>query len=156
MMTSLQWYVLAVGLVGTLALLAIAAPGRWQSKSAALLCTALFLPLAYASIDDLLSRPKPMPIAAAKQQLNNAVVTASAMRENEAIYLWVQLPGVSEPRSYQLPWDEKMAIELHKAEREAEVEGTEVQMQVPKGDTFDNEEPMFQAAKYEPPPPKES
>lgn len=156
MMTGLQWYIVTGILAGALALFAILAPRSWSLKCAALVCTALFLPLAYFATNDLLSRPKPLQVEVAQEQLHNAIVTASLMRENEAIYLWLQMPGVQEPRAYQLPWDEQMAIELHKAEREAEVEGTEVQMQLPEGDTVDSEEPVFQATAHVPPPPKDT
>ena len=156
MMTGLQWYIVTGMLAGTLALFAILAPRSWSFKIAALACTALFLPLAYAATNDLLSRPKQLQVVDAREQLQDAVVTASVMRENEAIYLWLQVPGIEEPRSYQLPWNEQVAIELHKAEREAEEEGTEVQMQMPEGDSLGNEEPAFQATSHVPPPPKET
>ena len=156
MMTGLQWYVVTGILAGTLALFAILAPRRKSLKSAALICTAMFLPLAYVAINDLLSRPKPIQVVDARDQFENAVVTASLMRENEAIYLWLQVPGITEPRSYQLPWDEQMAIELHEAEREAEAEGTEVEMQLPEGDTLDSDEPIFEATTHIPPPPKDT
>ena len=156
MMSGLHWYYVTGILAGVLALFAIVAPSSRSLKSAALLCTALFLPLAYLAVNDLLSRPKPLQTADARVQLQDAIVTASLMRENEAIYLWLKLPGIAEPRSFQLPWDEQMAIELHQAEREAEAEGTEVQMQMPEGDSLDNEEPTFQATSHIPPPPKET
>lgn len=156
MMTGLQWYVVAAVLAGVLGMFAVVAPRRRRVKFAALVCTAMFLPMTYLAANDLLSRPKPMQIEVAMGHLQNAVVTASVMREDEAIYLWLQMPGVVEPRAYQLPWSEQMAIELHKAQREAEEEGTEVQMQLPDGDASDSDEPVFQAIERIPPPPKES
>jgi hypothetical protein len=156
MMTGLQWYVLALTLAGVLALIAILAPRKRRLKCLSLICTALFLPMSYLAANDLLSRPKPLQIEVALGHLNDAIVTASVLRENQAIYLWLQLPGIQEPRAYQLPWNEEVAIELHKAQREAETEGTEVQMQLPEGDTLDNDEPMFQATTRIPPPPKDT
>lgn len=156
MLTGFQWYIVAALLAGSLALIAILAPRRWLLKYTALLCTALFLPVTYLTVNDLLSRPKPLQIEIARNHLQNAIVTASLMRENEAIYLWLQMPGVREPRSYQLPWNEQMAIDLHKAEREAEAEGTEVQMRMPEDDGIESEKPQFQATKRIPPPPKDT
>lgn len=156
MTTGLHWYIVTGLLAGILALFAILAPRARTLKYSALVCTSLFLPLSYFVINDLLSRPKPLRIVVAKDYLNNSIVTASLMRENEAIYLWLQMPGVQEPRAFQLPWNEKMAIELHEAEREAEVEGTEVQMQLPPGDATDSEEPVFQATSHVAPPPKDT
>jgi hypothetical protein len=155
MLTGIQWYAIAIVLAGLLALIAIMAPRRRRLKCAALACTALFLPMSYLAANDLLSRPKPLQIEVARDHLRNAIVTASVLREKQAIYLWLQLPGIAEPRAYQLPWDEQIAIELHKAQREAEVEGTQVQMQLPEAETLDDEEPMFQAISRIPPPPKE-
>ncbi len=156
MLTGMQWYVVVACLAGLLAFFAIQAPRKWSVKCAALVCTALFLPLSYFATNDLLSRPKPLQVEVAKDHLKDSIVTASMMRENEAIYLWLKLPGVVEPRSFQLPWNEQMAIELHQAERDAEAEGTEVQMQLPEGDSIGEEEPTFRATKYVPPPPKET
>lgn len=156
MLTGFQWYIVAALLAGSLALIAILAPRRRLLKYTALLCTALFLPVTYLTVNDLLSRPKPLQIEIARNHLQNAIVTASLMRENEAIYLWLQMPGVREPRSYQLPWNEQMAIDLHKAEREAEAEGTEVQMRMPEDDGIESEKPQFQATKRIPPPPKDT
>lgn len=156
MLTGFQWYIVTAFLAGSLALIAIMAPRRKLLKYTALLCTTLFLPVTYLTVNDLLSRPKPMQIEIAQNHLQNAIVTASLMREDEAIYLWLQMPGIREPRSYQLPWNEQMAVELHKAEREAEAEGTEVQMQMPESDTNESDKPQFQATKRIPPPPKET
>jgi len=155
-LTSLQWYIVTMSLAGVLGLIAVVAPRKRMIKYAALACTASFLPLSYFAISDLLSRPKPLQIVDATERLQNAIVTASIMRENEAIYLWLQMPGIGEPRSYQLPWSEEMAIELHEATREAEDEGGDVQMNLPEGNASDSEEPMFQATTYEPPPPKDT
>ena len=156
MLTGLQWYIVALVLAGLLALFAVLAPRKRLLKGAALVCTALFLPISYLAANDLLSRPKPMEIEIARAQLDDAVVTASLMREDEAIYLWLQMPDVKEPRAYQLPWSEEMAVELHRAQREAEVQGTEVQMQLPDGETQDDDTPVFEAATPVPPPPKQT
>ncbi|MFK7858333.1 MAG: hypothetical protein AB8B64_05925 [Granulosicoccus sp.] len=156
MLTGMQWYIVTGVLAGGLALFAILSPRKKQLKFAALVCTTMFLPLTYLAINDLLSRPKPLQIEVAKNHLNDSIVTASLMREDEAIYLWLQMPGIKEPRAYQLPWSEQMAIELHKAEREAEAEGTEVQMQLPEGDALNSDEPTFHATVHNPPPPKET
>ena len=155
-MTGLHWFVVTGILAGALALFAILAPRKRALKFSALACTALFLPLSYFATNDLLSRPKPLQIEAAKAHLHNAIVTASLMREDEAIYLWLQMPGIEQPRAYQLPWNEEMAIQLHEAEREAEAEGTEVQMQLPEGDATDDDEMTFQATAHIPPPPKDT
>ena len=156
MINGLQWFSVTLALAGLLALFAILAPRPRWVKCVALMCTALFLPVSYLTANDLLSRPKPLAAEIAKEHLQNAIVTASVLREKQAIYLWLQMPGVEEPRAYRLPWSEQMAVELHKAQREAEQEGTEVQMNMPEGDDPNGEERTFEAIKSAPPPPKET
>jgi len=155
MINGLQWFTVTLALAGFLALFAILAPRPRWVKCVALLCTSLFLPVSYLTANDLLSRPKPLATELVKEHLQDAVVTASVLREDQAIYLWLQLPDVEEPRAYRLPWSEEMAVELHKAQREAEEEGTQVQMKMPEGAEPDGDEPVFEAVKSAPPPPKE-
>jgi len=77
------------------------------------------------------------------------------MKEDEAIYLWLQIPDVDEPRSYKLPWSDEVAKELHKAQQEAEQSGTEVNMKKPFEKTIDSKEPVFYAAPPAAPPAKD-
>jgi len=155
MLSTIQWFSITTALVGILALIAILSPAKRRYKLCALLATALFLPLGYLLANDLLSRPKPLQLEVLAQQLDKAVVSASVMKEGEAIYLWLQLEAVDEPRAYHLPWSEELAVQLHEAQRDAEEAGTEVEMEMPEGDTDDAERPMFQAQAPLPPPPKD-
>ena len=41
------------------------------------------------------------------------------MREGQSLYLWLQLPGASEPRAYELPWNQQMAQQLQQALEQA-------------------------------------
>ena len=34
---------------------------------------------------------------------------SSQLREGDGVYLWLQISGAVEPRSYRLPWDRKLA-----------------------------------------------
>ena len=156
MISGLQWFSVTLALGGLLALFAVLAPRRRRVKCAALICTSLFLPVSYLMANDLLSRPKPLAAEIAKEHLQDAIVTASVLREQEAIYLWLQMPGIEEPRAYRLPWSEEMAVQLHQAQREAEQEGTDVQMNMPEGEDPSDEEPVFEAIQAIPPPPKDT
>lgn len=155
MSITIQWFAIALCLVGLLALVAILSPAKRRFKSLALLGTALFLPLSYLIANDLLSRPKPLQLEVLTQHLDKSVVKSSIMKEGEAIYLWLQMENVDEPRAYHLPWSDELALQLHKAQREAEQSGTEVEMNMAEGDTQDSEAPMFAAKAAIPPPPKE-
>lgn len=145
MFSSFQWFFLATLAAGLLCLLNITGPGRGRMKVMALACTALFLPLSYLAVTDLLSRPKPLQLELVQNHLKAAVVTAAILREGKGIYLWLQITGLEEPRAYTLPWNEQLAIQLHRAQQEAEVSGTDVEMTLPSGDTRDTDMPLFKA-----------
>ncbi len=150
-----HWFVIGAGLVLLLSSIAIWAPRSVKIKVTALFCAAMFLPLGYISLNDILSRPKPIQLETAHKQLQEVGVLSSLMKENEAIYLWLQLPDIAEPRSYKLPWSEETAKQLHKAKQEAEASGTSVQMKKPFEETEDNREPIFYAAPQAALPPKQ-
>lgn len=154
MTVTTHWFVIGAALAATLSSIAIWAPRSVKIKVSALVCAALFLPVAYIGLNDILSRPKPIQLETAHRQLEEVGVLSSLMKENEGIYLWLQLPDVEEPRAYKLPWSEETAKQLHKANQEAEAKGTEVQMKKPFETTVDNREAVFYAAPQVAPPPK--
>ena len=68
------------------------------------------------------------------------------MKENNGIYLWLQLPGSDEPRYYKLPWNEKAAKSLQAAVAENESRhGSGVGMAMPFEFSLDREDPKFYA-----------
>ena len=73
----------------------------------------------------------------------------------KAIYLWLGMEGVDEPRAYVLPWSQEMAKQLNGAQREAQQTGTSVLMQKPFENSLDNRDRQFYAAPVPPPPEKE-
>jgi len=150
-----HWFVLATTLAAILSTIAIWAPRKLQLKVLALVCATGFLPLAYMSFNDILSRPKPAQLETLVNGKDDLTVLSSIMREDEAIYLWLQLPDAREPRSFQLPWSEATAKELHKATQEAEDTGTAVKMTQPQEKTEDTQQPVFYAQPQEPPPEKQ-
>ena len=151
----LQPFVGAAALAATLALISIWAPRRLAIKSAALAATALFLPLAYASLVELLSQPKPVDLEWWLSDAADAEVLAARQVEGEGIYLWLQLPDVAEPRAYVLPWDRASAEQLQQALREAEQQGSGVQMRSPFEPSLDDREPKFYALPQPALPPKD-
>jgi hypothetical protein len=155
-MTSLtQLFVAAAVLVATLSLISIWAPRRLAIKGAALATAILFLPLAYASLVELLSKPKPVDLEWWLSDAAEAEVVAARQVENEGIYLWLQLPDVAEPRAYVLPWDRASAEQLQQALREAERQGSGVQMRLPFEPSLDDREPKFYALPQPALPPKD-
>jgi len=147
----------ALGLAAALAAIAIWSPRALWVKVGALTITALFVPLTYASVVELLSRPKPVQLEWVRSGAGEAKVVGADLREGERIYLWLRVPGIDEPRSYMLPWDQKLAEQLHKAQREASQMGTDVRAKnlfrrAPEG----KEKPVFYARPQQALPPKQA
>jgi hypothetical protein len=138
-----------------LASLSIWSPRRLPAKLAALGATALLLPLTYASLAGLLSRPKPATLEWAQAQAAEAAVLGASIREGEGIYLWLQFPGIPEPRAYVLPWDRKLAQQLQEARRQAERNGSGLAMRMPFERSWDDREPKFYALPQPALPPKD-
>lgn len=130
-------------LVGGLAWIAVWSPRRPSIKLAATGLATLALPVGYAALADLPGRPKPVRDEWLQTAAAEAVVLAFAMREGKAIHLWLELPGLDEPRAYRLPWSRKLAQELQDAARAAERAGTEVAMRSPFEPSLDEREPRF-------------
>lgn len=154
MTVTTHWFVIAASLAGLLATIAIWSPRSLKLKVSALLCASLFLPLGYISLNDILSRPKPISLESAHKQLEEVRIVSAMMKEDIGIYLWLQLPEVTEPRSYKLPWSTEVAKQLHKAQQEAEAEGTEVKMKKPFEKNLDTRDAIFYAAPQAAPPAK--
>ena len=150
-----QLFLLAATLAAILGLISIAAPRRLAIKVAALATVVLFLPVAYASLIALLSKPKPVDLEWWLTDATEAEVVASRLIENKGIYLWLQLVGVAEPRAYVLPWDRNSAEQLQKALREAEQNRSGVQMRLPFEPSLDDREPKFYALPQPALPPKD-
>jgi len=139
----------------TLATVALWAPRRVWVKLGALGVTLVFLPAGYFGLSEMLSRPKPVDLELARKDLKEATVLGSLMLEDEAIYLWLGMPGVEEPRAYALPWDKQLARQLQGAKREAEDTGAPVKMRKPFENSLDQLERVFYTAPPPPPPEKE-
>ncbi len=144
------------GLAFILANLAIWAPRRLRVKLGALITAAVFLPMAYFSLSEMLARPKPVATEWLRGALAEATVLGSQMQEGKAIYLWLAFEGADEPRAYALPWSEKVARQLQGARRSAEASGTRVKMRMPFENSLDRRDRVFYAAPQSPPPEKQT
>jgi hypothetical protein len=141
-------------LAGILATVALWAPRRMWVKLGALGVTAVFLPAGYFGLSEMLSRPKPVGLELTRLNLAEATVLGSRLDEDKAIYLWLGIPGVEEPRAYTLPWDQQLARQLQGAKRESEDTGVPVQMRKPFENSMDQREKVFYTAPPPPPPEK--
>ena len=148
-------FAVSAALAAVLAAISIWSHRKLWAKISAVLATALFIPTIYLSYADLLSRPKPASLEWWHRSVSEATVVGSRLREGEAIYLWIEMVDSDEPRAYKLPWQQEMAKQLFGAQREAEANGTKVQMRLPFGDRVENQEPVFYALPQPALPPKQ-
>ena len=65
---------------------------------------------------ELLSRSKPIHLE--WRWFDTAELVGARLFEGEAIYLWLALPDIREPRAYVLPWSLEMAKEIAQAVEE--------------------------------------
>lgn len=133
-----------VALVSGLGGIAIWARRPAPIKVVALFLSALLVVTTYAGFIELLGRPKPTTLEVVAN-VEGATVLSAKLLEGEAIYLWLQLAGEPEPRSYVLPWNSDQAIQLQEAMREAESEGGAVRMRGPLRSLQATGEPAFYA-----------
>jgi hypothetical protein len=142
-------------LAAALAAIAIWSPRALWIKVSALVITTAFVPLTYVSVIDLLSRPKPIALEWSRAGLAEARVIGAELREGEGIHLWLRVPEVPEPRSYVLPWDQKLAEQLQKAQREATEKGTGLRARnLFRTGPQSKQEPVFYAEPQQARPPK--
>ena len=143
-MDHLFYWFLPLGLLAAfLGSVAIWSRRRLRIKLLALGAVLLFIPAAYAGLADLLSKPKPIALEWAEDGTEEALVLGAALREEKEIYLWLQLPGVAEPRAYVLPWDLELALELQEAMRRAEENDTGIIMRLPFEPSGGRDDPTF-------------
>ena len=141
-------------LVAALAAISIWSPRALWVKGVALVVVVLFVPAIYVSLLELLSRPKPVTLEWRQGDLAEAKVIGADLREGEAIFVWVRIPNVGEPRAYILPWDQKLAEQLHGAQREAASKGTAVHVKHLFRNSIENRRPKFYALPQPARPPK--
>lgn len=143
-----------VALAAILGSISIWTPRKLWVKCAALCTLSFFLPVSYFAMAGLLSRPKPTDMEWLHRQMSQARVLGTQMSEGEAIYIWLQMEGIEEPRAYVLPWDQQLAKQMHGAKREAESKGSALMMGRPFQSSLDQRERKFYAAPPPMAPPK--
>jgi hypothetical protein len=131
-------------LLGAFIFLVLPRGRLWQRATSATVFLVL-IAVVYGGSIELLSRPKPLRLEI-WQRADKAKVLGATMREGEAIYVWLQIPGADEPRAYALPWDMKMAQQLQNAMQEGQASGSDVNMSKPFEAGLDEREPKFYAA----------
>ena len=92
-----------VFLAAVLASISIWAPRKLWIRGASVIATAGLIIVSYIGFSDLLSRPKPIHLEWAMRTVTEARVLGVSPREGEAIFVWLQIRGVTEPRAYRMP-----------------------------------------------------
>lgn len=142
-------------LAAALATISIWSPRPLLTKVMAIAVACSFMPAAYAAMVGLLSKPKPADFEWWMAHTEEATVLGNAFEEGKAIYVWLQLDGLREPRAYVLPWDRKLAEELQQATRDAAEQQSTVRMRVPFEPSLDDREPRVYALPQPALPPKD-
>ncbi len=151
----LPWFSAMAVLVAALASIALWSRRRRSVKVGALALVAILLPTGYFALVELLSRPKPMVLEWAPPTKEDSTVLASQLQEGVAIYIWLVRHDAPEPRAYVLPWDEKLARELHESRRKAERDGGAVRVRMQQAQQRIEGKRMFYVEPQQAPPAKQ-
>jgi hypothetical protein len=149
-------FALLVVLAATLGAVGVWSPRRLAVKVGALLVAFALMGTGYAAMLDLLSKPKPASFEWLLSEAREATVLGNSMVEDKAIYLWLQLDGVKEPRAYELPWDRRTAEHLQTAARAAAEQQSALRMRLPFERSLDDRDPRFYALPQPALPPKDT
>jgi hypothetical protein len=108
------FYIFAVIVAGfaILASIAIWAPRAAWIRMTAVAIAIVMMPLCYTALAGLLAKPKPNQLVWFERGVEEAEILGASFSEGKAIYLWLRLKGMIEPRYYVLPWDQKTAQDL--------------------------------------------
>lgn len=148
------WFAVFVLAGAVLASISIWAPRRLRWKAGAVGLSAVLAVTAYASLVDLLGRPKPVEMEWASAMLPEATVVATELREPEAIYLWLRFEDQATPRAYALPWSLDTARQLQQMMQRAEQSGSSVRVRQDIAKNIDTNAPLFYISPQEALPPK--
>src|SRR6478736_5553842 len=88
-------------LLGPFAYVAVPTGGRARRAIIARLF-AVTLGALFFGYSDTLGRPKSTRLEVFRTGMQDAKVIGSYLKENDGVYLWLQLPGLEEPRYYKL------------------------------------------------------
>jgi len=119
-------FIALLSVAALLATIAIWSHRRVSIRTTAVILTALFIPIVYVGITELLSQPKPIHHEWFKRHVDEATLLGVSVREGEAIYLWLRLDDSLEPRYYVLPWQQQLAEKLQNLVDEAINDGASV------------------------------
>ena len=121
-------YVTITGLAVLLISITIWSRGPFKWRLSAFIIGVAFVTILYASILELLSRPKPAHMGLFYKDVPEVVLLHASWEEDVALYILVEIPGVEEPRLYILPWNREEAEKFEQAMEEGEDKNEEVRI----------------------------
>lgn len=148
------YFFVPAAVAAILANIGIWSPRNGWLKISAIAVTGFLLPLAFGSISELLSRPKPVSLEWARRAMPEARMIGASLQEGRAIYIWLQTHESPEPRAYVLPWSKQTAKQLQQAERSAKSSKSGVKIRNPFETDLDRRKPVFYAEPRQPLPAK--
>jgi hypothetical protein len=83
------------------------------------------------------------------RSVTEAHVLGASPREGKAIFVWLQIDGVTEPRAYKMPWSQELAQQLQNATEQSRDTQTGVRMRSPFRNQAQDDEQRL--AFYSPP-----
>ena len=105
-------FALSVGGILALSIIAVWSPRATWIRVTAVALAILMMPLGYLTLAGLLAKPKPKQLAWFERNVEKAHILGISLAEGKAIYLWLRLEGMLEPRYYSIPWSRKAAESL--------------------------------------------
>jgi hypothetical protein len=117
--------------LAALAWLAVAGRTRWSVRAGAVGILIFCIGLGFATVPELLGRPKPVGQAWLEENEPQSRLLAARMEPEVGIYLWLLFPGEAAPRAYEVRWQKKLAEKIDAAMSEAARRGLDVVINAP-------------------------
>ena len=102
----IYFFAAAVLLAAVLASISIWSPKKLWIRGASVIATAVLIVVSFIRFSDLLSRSKPIHLEWAMRTVGEENVLGASAREGEAIFVWLKIEGIDEPRTYKMPWSQ--------------------------------------------------
>ena len=129
---------LTFGLIGgiilvlaALAWLAVASGARFGARVADVAILMFGIALGFATVPELLGRPKPVDKAWLEANEPQSRLLAAKIDPETGIYLWLLFPGDTVHRAYDVPWQKQLAEKIDAAMNEAARRGLDVVINAP-------------------------
>ena len=87
--------------------------------------------ISYASLLEILSRPKPKNLEILNKYVKEVTLLHVSWIEGQSIHILIRLDGVNEPRLYSFPWDPVQAQEFDEALEKGRESNEEVRISNP-------------------------